>query len=69
MAERKILMEKDVLIIKKDPYLSEVYPKPLKITTDLHTRVKDLAYQTNQPIHKVACMLIEFALDHVQIKG
>ena len=60
--------EKDVLIIKKDPFLSEVYPKPLKITTELHSKVKDIAYKTNEPIHKIACMLINFALDHVKIE-
>ncbi|MBP1764150.1 MAG: hypothetical protein H6Q65_1208 [Firmicutes bacterium] len=56
------------LIIKKDPFLSEVYPKPLKVTTDLHARVKDIAYKTNEPIHKIACILIQFALDHVEIE-
>jgi hypothetical protein len=61
-------MEKDMLIIKKDPFIAEVYPKPLKVTTELHMRVKDIADKTNQPIHKISCMLIQFALDHVQIK-
>ena len=60
--------DKDVLIIKRDPFLSEVYPKPLKITTELHSRVKDIAYKTNEPLHKIACILIKFALDHVQIE-
>lgn len=61
-------MEKDVLVIKRNPFLSEVYPKPLKITTDLHSQVKDLAYKTNEPIHKIACMLVEFALSRVKIE-
>lgn len=60
--------DKTVLIIKKDPFLSEVYPKPLKITTELHSQVKDIAYKTNEPLHKIACILIKFALDHVQIE-
>lgn len=56
------------LIIKKDPFMAEVYPKPLKVTTELHAQVKDLAYKTNQPIHKIACILMKFALDHVKIE-
>jgi len=59
---------KDVLVIKKDPFLTEVYPKPLKITSELHSQVKDIAYKTNEPLHKIACILIKFALDHVQIE-
>ncbi|WP_110955186.1 hypothetical protein [Anaerosinus massiliensis] len=61
-------MQDDILIIKKDPFTTEIYPKPLKVTTELHSQVTAIATETNQPIHKVACMLIKFALDHVEIK-
>lgn len=57
------------LIIKKDPFPTEVYPKPLKVTTELHAKVRDISFETNQPIHKIACMLISFALEHVKIEG
>ena len=56
------------LVIKKDPFITEVYPKPLKVTTELHAQVRSLALETNQPLHKIACILIQFALDHVQVK-
>jgi len=59
---------KNILVIKRDPFLAEVYPKPLKVTTELHSRVKDIAHRTNEPLHKIACLLIKFALDHVEIE-
>lgn len=58
----------DKLIIKKDAYQPEVSMKPLKVNIELHEAVKDIANKTNQPISKVSCMMIEFALAHVKIE-
>lgn len=60
---------KDGLIIKKYPFETEVYPKPLKVTTELHAQVRKLSNETNLPIHKVACLLVSFALEHVKVEG
>ena len=63
MAEKK-----DVLIIKKESFCNEDYMKPLKVSSELHSRVKELADKSNQQLSKIACMLVEFALDHVEIE-
>lgn len=60
-------MEKDVLIIKREPFCNEDYMKPLKVSTELHSQVKTVADKANLPLSKISCMLIEFALAHVQI--
>ena len=57
------------LIIKKYPFETEVYPKPLKVTTELHAQVRKISSDTNLPIHKVACLLVAYALEHVKIEG
>jgi hypothetical protein len=57
------------LIIKKCPFETEVYPKPLKVTTELHAQVRKISGETNLPIHKVACMLVSYALAHVKIEA
>ena len=59
----------DILVIKKDRFPTEVYPKPLKVTTDLHAQVRKLSDETNMPIHKVACLLVSYALERVKIEG
>ena len=59
----------DMLIIKKDQFPTEIYPKPLKVTTNLHAQVRKLSDETNMPIHKVACLLVSFALEHVKVEG
>jgi len=61
-------MEKDILIIKKESFSNEDYMKPLKVSTELHSQVKSIADEANQPISKISCMLIEFALTHVKIE-
>ena len=61
-------MEKDILIIKKESFCNEDYMKPLKVSTDLHSQVKALADKANQPLSKISCILIEFALAHAQIE-
>ena len=58
----------DKLIIKKEDFASEAYMKTLKVSTDLHSEVKALADKTNQPINKIACLLVEFALERVKIE-
>lgn len=60
---------KDILIIKKEAFCSEDYMKPLKVSTELHSQVKTLADEANQPLSKISCMLVEFALAHVQLEG
>ncbi len=68
------LQPPNLLIIKKDPFPTEIYPNPLKVTTDLHNaewfpyKVRQLSNEANMPIHKVACLLISFALDHVKVE-
>ena len=59
---------KDGLVIKKYPFETEVYPKPLKVTTELHAQVRKISNETNLPIHKVACLLVSFALEHVKVE-
>ena len=61
-------MEKDILIIKKEAFGYEDYVKPLKVSTELHRQVKELAEETNQPLSKVSCLLVEFALKYVKIE-
>ena len=61
-------MEKDILIIKRETFSNENYMKPLKVSTELHTRVKTLADETNQPLSKIACALVEFALERVKVE-
>lgn len=60
--------DKDVLIIKRETFSNEDYMKPLKVSNELHSKVKALADEANQPLSKISCMLIEFALVHVQIQ-
>ena len=59
----------DMLIIKKYPFETEIYPKPLKVTTELHAKVRKISDETNLPIHKVACLLVSYALEHVKVEG
>lgn len=55
-------MQKDILVIKKENFNNEDYMKPLKVSTELHSRVKQLADEANQPLNKISCLLIEFSL-------
>lgn len=59
----------DILIIRKWSAGSTDYMLPLKITADLHARVKEISKITNQPISKIACQLIEYALAHTVVEG
>jgi len=59
----------DVLIIKKENFNYEDYMKPLKVSTELHSRVKAIADECNQPLSKISCLLVEFALDRIKIEG
>ncbi|SEJ36056.1 hypothetical protein SAMN05660742_106107 [Propionispira arboris] len=62
-------MDKDnSLLIKKWSAGNTEYMLPLKITVDLHTKVKEIATQANQPLSKIACQLIEFALAHTKVE-
>lgn len=61
--------DNNVLIIRKWSAGNTDYMLPLKITIDLHTKVKEISRQANQPLSKVACQLIEFALAHTVIEG
>jgi hypothetical protein len=58
----------DVLVIKRWNSGNTDYMLPLKITVDLHAQVKAIAKESNQPLSKVACQLIEFALAHVEVE-
>lgn len=58
----------DLLIIKKESFSNEDYMKPLKVSTELHSQVKALADEANQPISKISCLLVEFALARVQLE-
>lgn len=58
----------NVLIIKKENFSNEEYMKTLKVSTELHTKVKQIADSTNRQLSNVACMLVEFALEHTQIE-
>lgn len=62
-------MEKDVLIIKKETFSPEEYMKTLKVSPDLHAAVREIAEKTNQPVSKISCLLVKFALAHVKIEG
>ena len=62
------MISKDILIIKKETFCNEDYMKPLKVSTELHSAVKALADKVNQPISKISCMLVEFALARVQVE-
>ena len=59
----------DVLVIRKWTSGNTDYMLPLKITVDLHSRVKEIARKSNQPLSKVACQLVEFPLDQTVIEG
>lgn len=59
----------DVLVIRKWSAGNTDHMLPLKITVDLHTQVKEIARQANQPLSKVACQLIEYALAHTVVEG
>jgi len=59
---------KDILIIKKEVFSNEDYMKTLKVSPELHTRVRMLAEETKQPISKIACALVEFALNRVVVE-
>ena len=59
---------KNVLIIKRDTFSNEDYMKPLKVSTELHSRVKALADEANQPLSKISCLLIEFALENAKVE-
>lgn len=43
------MSEKNVLVIKKENFDYENYMKPLKVSTELHAKVKALADEVNQP--------------------
>lgn len=62
-------MKDDALIIRKYPFETEIYPKPLKVTTELHAQVRKISDETNLPIHKIACLLVSYALERVKIEG
>ncbi|MDF2538856.1 MAG: hypothetical protein K0S76_1877 [Herbinix sp.] len=57
----------DKLIIKKEPFASDDCFRTLKVSNDIHSKVKVIADKSNMQINKLACMLVEFALDRVEI--
>lgn len=66
MEGRRILMA-DKLVIKKEPFASDDCFRTLQVSNDIHAKVKNLADKSNLQINKVACMLVEFALEHVEL--
>lgn len=60
--------ENDVLIIRKskNPY-NEFY-KTLKVSPEIHERVKKLAEEVNKNINELSTRLVEFALERVHIE-
>ncbi len=61
------MKEKDLLYIRKWSGGGTDGMLPLKITKELHAQVKDIAEEANQPLSKIACQLVAFALDRVKI--
>lgn len=61
------MVEKDVLVIRKES-APETGWKPVTVSTETYQTIKNLAEETNLPISKVACMLIEFAAERVVIE-
>lgn len=59
---------RDVLVIRKENFSNDDYMKMLKVPPELHARVRQLADETKQPISKVSCALVEFALNRVVIE-
>lgn len=60
--------DKDVLILKKEEAQDNGGWRPITVSTNAYLTIKALAEETNQPISKIACMLIEFAVERVVIE-
>ncbi|MEW5952664.1 MAG: hypothetical protein AB1815_02745 [Bacillota bacterium] len=61
-------LEKDVLIIKREAPLDISGWKPIAVSADTYQSIKTLAEETNLSISKIACLLIEFAIERVVIE-
>lgn len=61
------MAERDVLVIRKDATLGTGW-RPVTVSTEIYQTIKSLADEANLPLSKVACMLIDFAVERVVIE-
>lgn len=59
-------MEK--LIIKKYRDVMDENCKTLKVAANVHERVKELADKSNRKINEIATILVEYALNNVELE-
>ncbi len=60
-------MEKDKLIIKVQREEKVRGWKPITITSDSYEKISDLKGQTGLPPHKIISLILEFALERIEI--
>lgn len=60
-------MKKDVLVIKPEPIPASGW-KPITIAVELYDAIKTISDETRLPISKVACMILEFGLERVEVE-
>ncbi|NLK92695.1 MAG: hypothetical protein GX273_06115 [Bacteroidales bacterium] len=60
-------MKNNVLVLKANP-INERSWKPITISTQLHASIKEIANETKMPISKIACLMLDFACEHVVIE-
>jgi hypothetical protein len=61
-------MPKDVLTIKKSSNIYNECYKTLKVSPSTHEKVKKIAEQINRNINEIATMLVNLALERVEVE-
>ena len=58
----------DQCIIKKERSEAVTGWKPVTISIEIYSQLKEISEETNLSLGKIACMLLDFALERVVVK-
>lgn len=60
-------MERDVLVIRPEGPQPSGW-KPITISVEAYNSIKEISEETGLSISKVACMILEFGLERVEVR-
>ena len=61
-------MNKEKLVLEKQPKAQENYSKPVFIDSDLYKKIVELKVETGLPIRQIVNRFVEYSIEHVEIK-
>ncbi|WP_125772383.1 hypothetical protein [Companilactobacillus furfuricola] len=61
-------MNKEKLVLEKQPKAQENYSKPVFIDSDLYKKIVELKAETGLPIRQIVNRFVEYSIEHVEIK-